>query len=87
MTTHELWRSLRFLIAVPAMILGGLGALAGAFEVVLALFTGHQDPYHGGAMLLASGAGTLGCGVVLMLLGLWARPGPRDDARFGGPAA
>jgi len=69
------------------MILGGLAALLGAFEVVLAVFTGHEDPYHGGAMLLASGAGTLGFGIVLVLLGLWARPRAPHGPRSHEPAA
>jgi len=80
MTSSELWRSTRFMVAVPVTIGGGLAASIGAWGVVTALLTGHEDPYHGGAMLLASGAGTLGFGVVLLVSGisLWPRRAPRS---------
>src|SRR2546429_8296868 len=81
MTSSELWRSTRFMVAVPVTIGGGLAASIGAWGVVTALLTGHEDPYHGGAMLLASGGGTLGLGVVLLVSGvlLWSRRAPRSD--------
>ena len=62
------------MIGAPVTIGGGLAASLGAWGVVTALLTGHEDPYHGGAML-ASGAGTLGFGVVLLVGGmlLWSR--------------
>src|SRR6266511_3077275 len=75
MTSSAPWRTLRILIAIPAMILGSLATLLGASGFVTALLTGHRDPYHGGAMLLVSGAGTLVVGAVLLLIGivLWRR--------------
>jgi len=56
----------RFWVAVPLTILGGLFTVLGGWGVVLARLTGHLDPYHGGTMLFDASVGTLIFGLALL---------------------